>query len=90
MRTLLALSLLICILPVFAGEYLDGMYKSLFAFYNTEQPWTFDSYSAIYPDLPSLRLDDYALRWDSFVTNLDFSECDYWVDSISMKIRAGS
>ena len=89
MRILLALSLLICILPVFAGDYLDGMYKSLFAYYNIEQPRTFDSYSCIYPDLPSLRLDDYALRWDSFVTNLDFSECNYWVDSVSMKKRAG-
>lgn len=89
MRILLALSLLICILPVFAGDYLDGMYKSLFAYYNIEQPRTFDSYSAIYPDIPASRLEEYAERWDSFETNLDFSQCEYWVDSVTMKKRAG-
>lgn len=89
MRSMLVLSLSVYVLPLFAGDYLDGMYKSLFASYNIEQPRTFDSYSSVYPCVPALRLDEYALRWDSFVTNFDFSECSSWMNSISKKKRAG-
>lgn len=89
MRILLVLSMSICVFPLSADYNIDGMFKSLFYFYNIEQPRTFDSFLAVYPDPPLLRLDEYAQHWDSFVTNLDFSECEYWVDSITMKKRAG-
>ncbi len=89
MRILLVLSMLICVLPLSAAEYLNGMYQSLFQFYTIEQPRTFDSFLAAYPDAPLLRLEPYAMRWDSFDTNLDFSECEHWSDSLNMKRRAG-
>jgi len=89
MKILLALILTISVLQVSAGDVNEGLYKSLFAYYILEQPRTFDSFSAAYPEVPGTRVNEYALRWDSFVTNLDFSECDFWVDSVCMKKRAG-
>lgn len=89
MKFLSVLILSVCILPVSAGEFYDGMYKSLFSFYNIMQPRSFDLFSGVCRDTPDSRLDEYALRWDSFATNFDFTECENWVDSITMEKRAG-
>ncbi len=71
------------------NEYFDEMYRSLFAFYypGSDQvmvPFGDDSTAGL-----SERVEEYTDRWSSFETGLDLSECESWVDSITIQKRAG-
>ena len=69
-------------------EHQDVYFKSLFFLFYPEEMVMEPFLTDAEPELAD-RAEEYAETWSTFQTGLDFSECEFWVDSITMQKKAG-
>ncbi len=88
MMNVLTVFLSICSAWVYENNY-DVYYRSLFEYYSPAEDYVMQPFCQDSSNGLAVRAQEYAQAWTSFRTGLDFSQCRFWVDSISMQKRAG-